>query len=97
MRIKNKIQITHVLFRGSNIWDPSISSVPQPYQVQNLGVGSKIKSSSHQIAHAYCSESLTLGTHLSAASLTYRNSNFMDMFENNSQVANNHAEENNST
>jgi hypothetical protein len=33
---KNKIQIAHILFRDFDIWDPPISSVPQPYQVARL-------------------------------------------------------------
>jgi hypothetical protein len=70
---KNKIQIAHVLFRDSDIWDPLVSRVSQPYQVQISGPGLKIKASSHQIADIYYSESLTSGTHRSAASLTLRN------------------------
>jgi hypothetical protein len=94
---KNKIQIAHVSFRYSDILDPPVSSVPPHYQVRISGAGMKIKSSSHKIAHVYCSESLTSGTHLSAASSTFITSNFMGRFENNSKVAKNHAEENNST
>jgi hypothetical protein len=33
---KNKIRIAHVLFKDSDIWDPPVSSVPQPYQVAGL-------------------------------------------------------------
>jgi hypothetical protein len=68
---KNKIQIAHVLFRYFDIWDSPVSSIPQPYQVGILGAGSKIKSSSHKIAHVYFSKSLTSGTHLSAGSSTF--------------------------
>jgi hypothetical protein len=61
--------MAHTSSRDSDIWDSPVNSVPQPYQVRILGAGSKIKSSSHQIAHFYCSESLTSGTHMSATSM----------------------------